>query len=372
MKKIKYIIFVSVLFFLALGVTSFAIDENEEYASRVEEELFSSFDEETKEALELFGIEGFGNEKIFDVSIESLIHYFSTNLKDKAKSSIKGFFELLSVLIFVFVFECVREKGKESDLLDVLSVCVVSLILSQKLREVLNIAVTAIDACSKLIFSYVPIFAGVIAVSGNPVAAATYNSLTLMLAEIVSAFANKFVVPFVGVIICLSIAFSMNRRTECGRFLSACSKGVNLSLGASAAFFTGFLTLKNVLSSSIDAAEVKGVRFLVSNLVPVVGSAMSDAYSAFAASINLIKGSVAVVGIVSVFVCVFPAVLELGMCLFSLWSLSFLSGIVSKSELTFVFNGFALGVKTLVLVLIYELFMLVISTGLMLTVKGGV
>lgn len=361
-----------VLIFLSIsGVTVFAVDENEEYAARVEEELFSSFDEETKKSLELFGIEDFGSEKIFDVSIESVIHYFTTNLKEKSKTAIKSFFELLSVLIFVFIFESVKEKGKDNDLLDVLSVCVVSLILSQKTQDILNIAVTAIDACSKLIFSYVPIFAGVIAVSGNPVAAATYNSLTLMLAELVSIFSNKFVVPFVGVIICLSIAFSMNRRTECGRFLSACSKAVNLSLGALSAFFTGFLTLKNVLSSSIDAAEVRGVRFLVSNLIPVVGSAMSDAYSAFAASINLIKGSVAVIGIISVFVCVFPAVLELGMNVLSLWALSFLSGIVSKSELTSVFKGFALGAKTLLLVLIYELFMLVISTGLMLTVKGG-
>ncbi len=359
-----------IMFIAALSFFVGAEAGSEDYKNSVNKDLFSSFDGETKEALELFGIDGIEN-SVFDFSFESLSDYFTTNLKDKANSAIKLFFEFLSVLMIISVIEMLKGKSEKGNVLSVLCVCVLSLLTAQKTYGILNIAVTGAESVNKLMVSFVPIYAGIVAVSGNPVSAATYNSLTLLFAEGVSLFASKILVPFVGVILCLTIAFSMSDVFDCGRFLSAAGKVTNLSLGVAAAFFTGFLSFKNVLSFAADSAGTRGVRFLVSSLIPVVGSAMSDAYSAFSSSINLIKGSVAGVGILAVVLCCLPGITELLLNFVSLSLLSFAAGLFGRNEAASLFKGFSLAIKILLLVLVYEVFIVIISTGLMLSIKGG-
>ena len=370
MKFFLKTVLAAVIILAVLPFSAFAESGGEEYKNLVEDELFSSFDDEVKDALEAFGIETLDG-SAFDFSFESLSDYFSTNLKEKAGAAIKVLFGLLSLLMAVAVLETIKGKDEKDGVLSVLSVCVFSLLSAQKAYNVLNIAVTAVESINRLTASYVPIYAGIIAVSGNPAGAATYNSLSLLLAEGVSAFSAKLLVPFVGAVLCLTIAFSMSKAVNCNRFLSAAGRVSNVALGVAAAFFTGFISFKNVLSFAADNASSKGVRFLVSSLIPVVGSAMSDAYSAFASSINLIKGSVAVVGICAVFASCFPAVSQLLLYYFSFSLLSFSAEILGQNEVSSLFKGFSLAVKILTLVLIYEMFIMIISTGLMLNLKGG-
>lgn len=369
----KFLLFVSVvLFSFAFCFAVSAESEGDDYKEAFESELFSSFDSETKSALELFGITGFESAGAFDFSKDSLSDYFTTNLKEKVSSALRFFFELLTVLMVVSLVATLSGKSERGGLISLVSVCVFSVLVAQKTNAVLNIAATMAQALNRLLVSYVPVYAGIIAVSGNPMSAAAYNTLTLLFAECISLAMVKLIVPFTGVILCLSIAFSMNSQIDCGRFLSAAGKFSNFVLGAAAAFFTGFLSLKSILSSAADSAAARGIRFVVSGLIPVVGSAMSDAYSAFASSINLIKGSAAVIGIVAVFVTCFPAVVELFLYFASVSFLSFFAQMLGQNGVGSLFRGFALALKILLLVCVYSLFVVVISTGLMLSIKGGV
>ena len=367
MKKLLSLIFCVSLIFL-LPVCAAAKDEADEIASEAQRALFSSFDSETREALHSFNLDEVGSQDTFDASFKSIAAYFGTNLKEKSKGAAKMFFELLGALMIVFLAESFcGDKG--SDILETLSVCIFALLLSRQTLQLLGCAVTVIDSLSKLLLGFVPVYAGIIASSGSPAAATGYSTMTLLLAEGASAFSDKLLVPFCGVILCLTIAFSVNGRMNAQRFISAAGRVGTVSLGAVSAFFTGVLALKSVLSSSADAAGVRGIRFLVSNLIPVVGSAMSDAYSAFAGSINLIKGSVAVIGIVAVIICTLPAIIELTLNYAALTALSFAAEIVAQKGITSLLKGYAVALKLLLLALIYEVFIVIISTGIMLSMR---
>lgn len=364
-------ILVLLVLFSVYSITTYAAEESDYYKSDFENELFSVFDEETESALELFGIESFDDAKAFDFSMESVSAYFSTNLKEKASAALKFFFELLAVLMVVCLVATLGEKNERNSLIGLISVCVFTLLVAQKTASVLNIAVTMIQAMNKLLVSFVPVYAGIIAVSGSPVSAAAYNSMTLLFAEGISFLTAKLIVPFTGVILCLTIAFSMNGQIDCNRFLASAGKTANFVLGCAAAFFTGFLSLKSFVSSAADSAATRGIKFIVSGLIPVVGSAMSEAYSTFASSINLIKGSAAVIGIAAVFVTCLPAILELFLYFAAVCVLSFGAQLLGRNEISALFRGFSLALKILLIVCVYGLFIVVISTGLMLSVKGG-
>lgn len=356
---------------LALFPAFFAAAEGEadEIAAEAQKALFSAFDSETRDTLSAFGLDEIGSQGVFDSSFESLADYFRTNLKEKSQNAVKMLFELLAALMVVFLFESFKgEKG--ADILETLSVCVFALLLSQRTAAFLGCAAAVIDSLSKLLLGFVPVYAGIIAASGSPATAAGYSALTLSFAQGASAFSSRLLVPFCGVLLCLTVAFSVNSRMNAARFISAAGRLATVSLGAVSAFFTGVLALRNVLSSSADASSVRGLRFLVSNLIPVVGSAMSDAYSAFAGSINLIKGSVAVVGIAAVVVCSLPAIIELALNLAALSVLSFASELTTQKGISSLFSGFCTAVKLLLLAVIYEVFIIIISTGIMLSVQN--
>lgn len=370
MKKILIFLLASVIA-SAFQIVCFAENANDDYGEAVGEELFSSFDKETKKVLELFGIDGIESAGAFDFSSESLSRYFKINLKEKLLSAVKMFFEFISLLMIASLSKLLVLKEKSEDAFSMMSVCVFSLVAAKKTYDILNVAVTAVGSVGKITAAFVPVYAGIVAVSGSPASAGVYNTLTLFLAEGVSYLFTKAVVPFSGAVLCLSIAFSMSKVVNCNRFLSAAGKISSIGLGFFSALFTGFLSFRGVLASAADSAGTKGIRFLVSNLIPVVGSAMSDAYSAFYSSINLIKGSVAVVGICAVFFCCFPAVAELLSYYILLSALSFAAEVIGENNVSSLFKGFSLAVKVLLLVLVYELFIVIISTGLMLYAKGG-
>lgn len=43
--------------------------------------------------------------------------------------------------------------------------------------------------------------------------------------------------------------------------------------------FTGLLSIQSIVGTSADTLGVKAAKFVVSNFVPIVGSAVADAYT---------------------------------------------------------------------------------------------
>ena len=141
-------------------------------------------------------------------------------------------------------------------------------------------------------------------------------------------------------------------------------------LGFAASMFTGFLSLKNILAYSTDSLSAKGVKFLINTLVPVIGSSLSDAYSAVLGSINLMKGTLGVIGVFALILINIPALCE-GVIHYALMSLlscfAEMLGLVRVSE---TLRCFSFCVRILLLVCLFQVFILLISTGVMMTLKG--
>ena len=61
--------------------------------------------------------------------------------------------------------------------------------------------------------------------------------------------------------------------------------------------FTGLLSIQSVVGSSADTLTSKTAKYVISNCVPVVGGAVSDAYSTVKGSLSLLKNGIGGVGI---------------------------------------------------------------------------
>ncbi len=338
----------------------------------IEESFFSSLDGETAKLLEENGIDSLDADSLFSKGTESIKRYFSSTLQEKLKGGLGWFFLMLCLLMLLSVVFSAFDFSGCSDVFSLFSVVVLYIVTVEKITVFINCAVSAVNLGSKFMLAFIPAFTLLISLSGNPASALTYNSTVLFFCELMSFFIDKIFVGFVGVYFALSIAFSFNGNINLNRFVNSVNKIISVVLGFCASMFTGFLSLKNILAYSTDSLSVKGVRFLVGSLVPVIGSSLSEAYTAVLGSINLMKGSLGVIGIFAIVLIYIPALVEGVMYYLFMSFLSCSAEIMGLNRASEALRCVSSCVRTLLLVCLFHAFVLIISVGIMLTLKGGI
>ncbi len=369
MKRLLPLLIVAFLIF-AFSFNCLAYGDSENQLHQIKDDLFSILSDDVKDVLEDMGIDEGNFEKLYNISLKNITEYFTVTLKDSLNNVFAEVATLFSVIIIVGIIS-ILIKDSSADYFDQLCTVIVTLYIVSIATKSLTSVITVLKLSSGFMISYIPIYTLIISLSGNIATAFTYNSLVLFFAEAVSSVVSSVMIDFMGVFFCFSIAFSMNSTINTGRFVSSINKIVTFLLGFSSSVFASFLSIRSVLSSSVDSVSVRSVKFMISSFIPVVGSSISDAYSSIIGSINLIKGSVAVVGILAVLIINLPVILETLIYYLTFNVLSGISDSFYCKGVSNILKCFASGIRTLLLLCVFQMFILIISTGIMLSFKGG-
>ncbi len=367
MKKLIFYVFSVIFIVCFLSFSTSATETDEEYYSEM---LSSIVDSDTSEKLEEIGLQDFSPDEIFSVSFNKIGEYFSASLRSKTVGIISDFFRIFSILIiFISIknFFC-ADNGMSLTIMGVISVALLSVDISTDIIEVL---ISTMKTSGSFMLSFIPIYTVLLSIGGNVSSAVSYNTITFSFAQIISMLINSYATDFTGIFISLSLAFSLNSTLNLNRFISSVNKLVSTVIGFLASGFAAMLSVRGVLSATIDSAASKSIKYLIGSLIPVVGSSISDAYSTVLGSINVIKSSIAVAGIIIMLVICVPPILEgVTYCItFSL--LSWISEMAELGEITSVLKAIQSVIRTMILLNILQMFILLVSTGILIAVKGG-
>ena len=368
----KRILFALVLFLLLFGCTfcAFAVqDELSEAAAETGETLFSLLDDDTAETLEDFGLSNFSSDNVFDLSWGGVRTFFSNSLRESLLSQRRACALSLSLLLLVACLRALLQAERENGAFDLLSLCAVTSQMAVMLHTYVSAAAALLQKAGTFLQGYIPVYAGLLAFSGHPGAAFSYQTLCFALAQAISWFASQLFVPLLGFYFCLGISFSLNETIHTPAFLSAVNKASAVGLGLTSGLFVGVLTIRQVFSGAVDSASLRGARFLVGSLIPIVGSSMSDAYSAVLSSIDLIKGSALVFLFAALLTLHLPVLLQLLIGRICCGVLGSLAQMFGETRLSVLYQTFAAGVRLLLLFSVFECFLLLISTGLTLQLQ---
>ena len=373
MKKIIFISLISTILIASFSFVAYSADEVdfETLESDIGKDLASTIDDETLEILSDIGVDDFSFDEIYNISLKNITSFFKETLKEKISLVSEDISKLFCVIVIAGIVTALFKDYSDENFTGMLCVVIVAVFTTGIISGTLNAVVSVLDLSSKFMTGFVPIYTLIISLSGNATTALTYNTFAVILAEVISAFISSGAINIVGAYFCLGISFSMNESINISRLSSVVNRTVSITLGLAASAFTGFLSLKNILSVSVDRISVRSVRFLISSLIPIVGSSISDAYSSLIGSINLIKSSVAIVGILVIIIINTPIILETLIYYLSFNILSYLSDGLSVNRVGDVLRIFAGGIRILLLTCIFEVFMLIITTGIVLSVKSG-
>ncbi len=376
-RKLKWLIVpVFIVFLLYMFTyTCFAEDSSEsgvtEQAQAVFSELLSSLEEETKEALSEIGIDDADYTQILSLSPKRVVDAILELITGKMSEKLKAVGFVCALLVLSAVLEGFAQPG--STMHSVFSVfttllIVVSLLLP--VSESLVQAFSAMELSSNFLLAYIPAFAGVISMSGKPLSSAAYSSVMIGLSNLLAQCNVKVFLPVVQVFFSLNIASSVQPKYAFNSLVAFFKKAVTVLLGFSATIFTGLLAIKGSLASAGDSVAVRGVKMLVGSAVPVVGSALSDAYTSVLGSITLIQNAVGIFGIVVFALMHVPVILDLLLWYLALSFTASVSEALGQKQAATLLNGIASTVSLVNTLVIFTAFILIISTGIMLNFKN--
>jgi len=374
MKKIRIII-LSLLLFILLSPNAKAVEDEffkEQYDALGVDELLESLDDETLEMLEELGITEIDFDNLFNVTPKRIFSLILDIIKGKADSPIKIFATVSIIIILFSIIESLFPKGEKLRLtISSVSILICTSILAKPIFESVSRGMSVIEASSNLMLVFVPVFVAVVSVSGNPMTAMSYNSLILAAAQTVSQTANYFIKPCVAIFFALGLTSSVSGEFNFRQLANEIKKNATMVLSFISTMFFSFLSLKGALANASDSMGAKGIKFILSSFIPVVGGAISEGYSSLVGSLSLLKGVIGGFGISAVALINIPVIIELLIWTVVLRFASAISAALKVDSLSDLFKIIADSTTLINVVVILNCVILIISTGLLMLLKGG-
>lgn len=314
MKKLMTIILSAVLM-LAFGADAGA-EEPADIASLAEDYGVS----DTADSLPYDAAEFLRENNIFpddpdgitSLSPKTVISYMTEKLKHSAASPLRLFGTVFSVIILAAAGGAaadIVQSGSEKIYRTAAVLAAVGATVPS-LESCLDTAADTLIRGSDFLVCYVPVFTGIAAASGSVTASAGYSMTVLLLAQAAVKIASEVLVPIISVCMAMNIIDTVNPSFSLSSVTGLLKKWTSLLLGLMMTVFTGLLSIQSIVGTSADTLGVKTAKFVVSNFVPIVGSAVADAYTTMRSGLGLLKGTAGAFGIIALCVILLPPVIE--------------------------------------------------------------
>ncbi|MCQ2463705.1 MAG: hypothetical protein MJ177_09970 [Clostridia bacterium] len=364
MKKLIFVLIISFFLTVCIPFSVRAVPVEEQT-----QELYDGLPAETREILSSFGIDLSQDGELFDISFsrvfKTLAQVFSGSMKQPLSFTVR----MLVMLAVVSLFkELAAGFEKIISLFCTLMCCAAAL---GGVSDCINALMSSAKICSDFLLVYVPVFALIVTFSGSAATALTYNSTVLAFSEIISRFSSVYMLPVCGILMSMGTAFSLNPVFNSSKLVAAVNKCITWVSRTVMSVFAAVLSLKGIMSTAADSLTSRGIKLMFSSLVPVIGGALSEAYSSIAGSLALARGSVAVLGIAAVFALNLPVLAESAMYGVSLSLLSFASDAAGQHGMSSVLGCMKCTVRLMSMLVIMQIFLTVISTGTVLLMRGN-
>ena len=302
--------------------TAYAADTE----TQVEEQLEKSG---VKELLPLIPEEGEGvaeNEELIQGDIsgwtpQAVFSALFKTLREKLGAPLKLLGSLCGILLLCALLRAISGEMENSDCQGAFrvagSLCASAAILTAVI-PVIERAAKTIGELSAFMMGFIPVYSGVIAVSGRPASAVAYQTVTLAAAQFFSQLANTMIVPLVGIFLAVCAAGSVTEGVDVKGIAQGAKSLAMWVLGLCLTIFVALLTLQSLTAGAADNVGTRAVKFVISSAVPVVGGALSEAYSSLSGCLGLVKNAVGIFGIVVMAASFLPVLISVGLTMLAL------------------------------------------------------
>ncbi len=362
------LVLLAFLLICPFSLTSFAVNESAEKIIKGIDmgQIYENIPDYAKEEMKIVGVDEISADTMKNFKISSLLNravsYFTKGFSD-LKSTFLILISFCAIEIFISAFSFDNDIKKAADFALKL---VMAVFLLNTFMEFVSKAYEVIRDSIRFMYSFVPVFCGLTYAGGKITSANAFGGVMLMLCEITGRIMETVFLPFCTCFIAFSVSAAFASSELLVRVSKIISKVVTtLLIGVSGAL-AFFLSISNHMAEAADTAAIKTAGFLAGTFVPVIGSALKDAAGSFRGCMYIIQASLGSFAIIAGLVIFLPSITEL--FLYKL-TLSLTSAVFSSSkqkEEAEILNSFKGAVNIILAALFFVLFIMVISTGIVI------
>lgn len=252
-------------------------------------------------------------ETVTTLSITEVLRRLAGEAADAAAEPLQVFGLLLGVILLSAFAESLQSsRASAGEVYEMICVLCAVGVMAKPVSAVFLTASEHITACADFMMQFSLIFGAVVSVCGGLTTAAAYQAAMLGICEIVMQIAANVMLPALSMGLALGIVDAVNPAVSLGGIVRLLHKVTIWLLGLLMSIFLGLLSVQSMVAAAADRASAKTTKFVLSNAIPFVGSAVSDAYSTVIGSMGVLKASTGVIGIISVLSLLLPILLRLG------------------------------------------------------------
>ena len=308
MKRI--IVFLCILLICTLPVNAADGNYDKQYQSIDGDKLSEGLSDEVKQLLESNGIDPSGYDWVNSLTSKNVILHIWKFVTGGIKKPIATGAVLIGVILITAALTAFGDIGRFRTALYAATFAI-SAIIAIDIWDSVSAAVGAVKGVSAFMLSFVPAFAGVVALSGKAVTAASMSALLLAASEAVAYISSYAILPLMGGYLSISISTGVSPLLENSGIAEGIKKVSSWFMTLISTLFIGVLSIQTVVNSAADGLTLKTAKFILGTSVPIVGGALSEAVSTDSASMGLLKSSIGIYGVVALAVILLPIILEI-------------------------------------------------------------
>lgn len=360
-------------------VSAFAAEIKADYYSQQLQEsgaadLTDKLPEDTRKALDNLGIDGSNGQNITSLTPQNLFQQILSMVAGNVKEPIQAAVSVIAVMLLCALLNGMKLSFGDRPMSGVIglvgTLCICTVMIQPIISCITN-AASVIKAAADFLLACVPVLMGIMIAAGQPISANSYNLLMMAAGNVISLLASNILVPVMNIFLAVSIVSAVSPGIGLGGLCTAFHKVVKWIMGFCMTVFAGLLTIHSVVATSADSATAKAAKFVVSNAVPIVGSALGDAVQSINACLKMLKSGVGAFGILAGIFIFLPILIQSISWVITLHICIGISDIFDQKEISSVLKAAVTVLETMLSIVLCCMAILIVSTVVMLVVGGA-
>ena len=324
---------------------------------------------EARRYLDDAGLSAAAPESVLNVSPAEMLHTLLQTLAEEAAAPLRLCGVLLSVTMLSALFGGMSDAAVQPpvrQMFDTLCTLICVGCTAKPLCECLLRTAESLQTGQVFMASFVPVFSAFLAAGGAVASGAAYQVFVLFLTECIMQLSGGILFPLLQTAAALGIADAVNPKLNLGRLVGGMRTAVTWVLGFIMAMFSGLMTVRSFVASAADSLAAKSVKLIASSAIPVIGSAVSDAYGTVQGSIQLLRTGVGAVGIMVILCLVLPPLAALIAYRAVFWLMHLFAEMAGAKQIAQLYQNSLAVLSAAFAILICFAVMLIVSSAIMM------
>lgn len=278
---------------------------------------------------------GFSENTTLDEGLATLLQQGISLASTVLRSALQTGLMLLAVVLLCGLAESVTLEQKEQ--IDVVTIAGALSVMTLSLGQVgtmIYLGQETIEKISMFSTALLPVMTVLSTATGGMTAGVARQGATVLFSSILIAIINNILLPLIYAYMAVCCANASVKNEGLKKVADLIKSTVVWFLTSFLLFFVGYLTVSSTIAGSADLVALRTTKLALSRAVPVVGGILSDAAETVLVGASVLRGSVGLVGLLSVLAICLTPFMELSIHYLTYKTTAALAGTVANPRLS--------------------------------------